>query len=75
MMLEIYRVPEISYHCPTIPFILVGTKIDLRDDAQTINRLAQRNEKPMTLSDGKKLAMELEAFKYLECSALSRVSK
>uniref|UniRef100_A0A158PBD8 SB domain-containing protein n=1 Tax=Angiostrongylus cantonensis TaxID=6313 RepID=A0A158PBD8_ANGCA len=30
--------PEVSHHCPTTPIILVGTKADLRDDGETIER-------------------------------------
>uniref|UniRef100_A0A1I7XR96 Ras-related protein ced-10 n=1 Tax=Heterorhabditis bacteriophora TaxID=37862 RepID=A0A1I7XR96_HETBA len=30
--------PEVSHHCPTTPIILVGTKADLRDDKDTIER-------------------------------------
>ena len=30
---------EIKYYCPEIPIILVGTKVDLRDDLHTLERL------------------------------------
>ena len=32
-------VPEITYHCPKTPFLLVGTQIDLKDDSSTIEKL------------------------------------
>ena len=32
-------VPEITHHCQKTPFLLVGTQIDLRDDAVTIEKL------------------------------------
>jgi cell division control protein 42 len=32
-------VPEITHHCQKTPFLLVGTQIDLRDDAATIEKL------------------------------------
>jgi hypothetical protein len=32
-------IPEISHHCPNVPFLLVGTKLDLRDDVDTIAKL------------------------------------
>ena len=32
-------VPEITHHCQKTPFLLVGTQIDLRDDATTIEKL------------------------------------
>ena len=41
-------VPEISHHCQRTPFLLVGTQIDLRDDAATIEKLAKNKQKPLT---------------------------
>ena len=34
-------VPEITHHCQKTPFLLVGTQIDLRDDAATIEKLGE----------------------------------
>lgn len=34
-------VPEITHHCQKTPFLLVGTQIDLRDDAATLEKLAK----------------------------------
>ena len=68
-------VPEISHHCQKTPFLLVGTQIDLRDDAATIEKLAKNKQKPLTLEVGEKLAKELRAVKYVECSALTQVSE
>lgn len=31
--------PEITHHAPYIPFVLVGTKLDLRTDPTTIEEL------------------------------------
>ena len=67
-------VPEISHHCQKTPFLLVGTQIDLRDDAATIEKLAKNKQKPLTMEMGEKLAKELRAVKYVECSALTQVS-
>ncbi|GBM15138.1 Cell division control protein 42 [Araneus ventricosus] len=70
--LETQWIPEITYYCPETPYILVGTQIDLRDDGITVERLAEKNLKPITPEEGKKLAEELEAVKYLECSVFTR---
>lgn len=67
-------VPEITHHCQRTPFLLVGTQIDLRDDAATIDKLAKNKQKPLTMEMGEKLAKELRAVKYVECSALTQVS-
>ena len=65
-------VPEITHHCPKTPFLLVGTKIDLRDDARTIEKLAKTNQEAITVEQGEELARELKAVKYVECSALTQ---
>merc|ERR1712001_572241 len=41
-------VPEISHHCQRTPFLLVGTQIDLRDDAATIEKLAKNKQTALT---------------------------
>uniref|UniRef100_A0A8C7PLF5 Uncharacterized protein n=1 Tax=Oncorhynchus mykiss TaxID=8022 RepID=A0A8C7PLF5_ONCMY len=66
-------VPEITHHCPKTPFLLVGTQIDLRDDPSTIEKLAKNKQKPITLETAEKLAKDLKAVKYVECSALTQV--
>ena len=66
-------VPEITHHCQKTPFLLVGTQIDLRDDAATVEKLAKNKQKPITQDAGEKLARELRAVKYVECSALTQV--
>lgn len=66
-------VPEITHHCQKTPFLLVGTQVDLRDDATTIEKLAKNKQKPITFEQGEKLARELKAVKYVECSALTQV--
>ena len=41
---------EISWHCPDIPIVLVGTKVDLREGTQTVKRLKAQNQKPISYS-------------------------
>ena len=48
--------------------------MDLRDDASTIEKLAKDKQKPVNSDQGERLARELRAVKYVECSALTQVS-
>jgi len=66
--------PEISHHCPNIPFIICGTKIDLRDDYLIKKMLKSKNEKAISLEEGKELVRELSGIKYLECSSYLRIN-
>lgn len=68
-------VPEISHHCPRTPFLLVGTQVDLRDDSNTLEKLAKNKQRALTCESGEKLARELKAVKYVECSALTQVRR
>ncbi|KIH61501.1 Ras family protein, partial [Ancylostoma duodenale] len=67
-----FRYPEVSHHCPTTPIILVGTKADLREDRETIERLRERRLTPISQTQGLVMAKEIKAVKYLECSALTQ---
>ncbi|XP_028990457.1 ras-related C3 botulinum toxin substrate 3 isoform X3 [Betta splendens] len=64
--------PEVRHHCPNTPIILVGTKLDLRDDKDTIERLRDKKLSPITYPQGLAMAREIGAVKYLECSALTQ---
>lgn len=65
-------VPEITHHCQKTPFLLVGTQIDLRDEPAKVDQLAKNKQKPITSEQGEKLAKDLKAIKYVECSALTQ---
>ncbi|KAK7866083.1 hypothetical protein R5R35_013580 [Gryllus longicercus] len=52
--------PEIRHHCPTVPIVLVATKIDLREEDE--QEIISENE-------GKVLKRRIKAAKYMECSA------
>ncbi|TIA74655.1 hypothetical protein E3P92_01097 [Wallemia ichthyophaga] len=66
-------IPELKHHAPNVPIILVATKVDLRNDRLTIQRLADRGMNPISWSEGSKLAKEIGAVRYLECSAKSQL--
>jgi len=63
--------PEVTHHCPGVPTILVGTKTDLRDDSQIQRTLASRGNKAISHEDGVARAKEINALKYMECSAFT----
>ncbi|XP_057304197.1 cell division control protein 42 homolog [Hydractinia symbiolongicarpus] len=67
-------VPEIMHHCPNTPFLLVGTQVDLRDDAAILEKLAKTKQKPISSKQGYKLARKVKAVKFVECSALTQQS-
>jgi Ras-related C3 botulinum toxin substrate 1 len=64
--------PEISHHAPGVPFLLIGTKVDLRDDDEQVMRLKDKKLEPITEARGNQMAAQLGAQKYLECSALTQ---
>ena len=61
-------IPEIKHHVPDAPFLLVGTKMDLRNDEEVLKKVGN----PLQKSDGDALAKELNARSYVECSALTQ---
>jgi len=63
--------PEVSHHCPTHN-ILVGTKVDLRDDPERLDNLREVGLQPISTTEGEALAKEINAVKYMECSALTQ---
>mmetsp|Transcript_30910 Transcript_30910/g.34469 ORF Transcript_30910/g.34469 Transcript_30910/m.34469 type:complete len:196 (+) Transcript_30910:86-673(+) len=64
--------PEISHHCPNTPIILVGTKLDLREEQDTISKLAAKKQAPITYEQGLQMMKDIGAVKYMECSALTQ---
>lgn len=66
-------IPEIRHHSPKETLvIIVGTKADLRDDPHVLDDLADRSEKAITVEQGYKLAKDVGAVQYLECSAATQ---
>lgn len=64
--------PETHHYCPGIPRLIVGTQIDLRNDARVVEKLARQKQRPVTTKQGEILTRDLGAVKYVECSALNQ---
>lgn len=64
--------PEVHHHCPGVPCLIVGTQTDLRDDPSVREKLAKQKMQPVRKEDGERMAKELGAVKYVECSALTQ---
>lgn len=64
--------PEVHHHCPGVPCLIVGTQVDLRDDPTVVDKLSRQRLRPVTTENGERLAKELGAVKYVECSALTQ---
>eukprot|EP01129_Flabellula_baltica_P006051 TRINITY_DN2232_c0_g1_i1.p1 TRINITY_DN2232_c0_g1~~TRINITY_DN2232_c0_g1_i1.p1 ORF type:complete len:204 (-),score=53.85 TRINITY_DN2232_c0_g1_i1:84-668(-) len=63
--------PEVTRHSPHTPYLLVGTKIDLRENPEALQKLADKRKSPVTKEQGDQLAEELGAGCCMECSALT----
>lgn len=62
-------ISEVMHFCQGVPTILVGCKIDLRNDGKTIEALQQLGQAPVSTSEGQAVAEKIKAINYLECSA------
>lgn len=65
--------PELTRCCPGVPLVLLGTKLDLRDDQDTFTRLAKASLSPISYEQGVLMAREIGAAKYMECSSLRQI--
>ncbi|KAJ6227384.1 protein racg [Anaeramoeba flamelloides] len=61
--------PEIQEHCPNGLCMLVGSKLDLREDNEY---LEENNINPVTTEQGTKLAKDLGCCDYFEMSGLTQ---
>ncbi|NXG53010.1 RHOG protein, partial [Psilopogon haemacephalus] len=64
--------PEVCHHCPSAPVLLVGTKKDLRTHPETLRKLKEQNQAPISTRQGLSLCRQIRAVGYLECSALNQ---
>ena len=55
---------ELKHYCPTVPVILVATKTDLRDN---------HDIKTIPTEEGRTMAEQIGAVKYMEISSLSEI--
>lgn len=58
---------ELNQFCSKLPWVLVGTKLDLREDPESAPQVTQF----ITTEMGQKLASQIGAVSYVECSALT----
>jgi len=64
--------PEITHHCPNVPKLLVGNKVDLREDKEYLERsIPTKIEQAVSVAQGAKIADDIGAKAYMECSALT----
>lgn len=64
-------IPEIQHHVPEAPFIIVATKIDMRNNKDALAKVGA-DFKACTREECQALADELGAAGYEECSALTQ---
>lgn len=60
-------IPELQHHAPGIPIVLVGTKLDLRQDKNYLSD--HRGIVPVTTEQGEELRKHIGAVYYIECSS------
>jgi len=65
-------VPEVRHFCPNVPFLLVGCKMDLRNDPTTIKELAKMKQEPVPYQEGVEVSKKINAEGYVECSAKTK---
>ena len=64
--------PEVRHFCPNVPIILVGNKLDLRNDENTKRELAKMKQKPVERDEGEAIYAKINANCYMECSAKTK---
>ncbi|KAL5841538.1 hypothetical protein ACOSQ3_012141 [Xanthoceras sorbifolium] len=59
--------PELRHYAPNVPIVLVGTKLDLREDKQFLSD--HPGTTPITTAQGEELKKMIGAVTYIECSS------
>jgi len=62
-------ISEVLHFCSGLPIILVGCKVDLRNNEAVRADLNKTNQQPVTTEQGEEVRRKIGAYKYLECSA------
>jgi len=65
-------IKEVRHYRPDSPVILVGTKMDLRNDKKELGKLAKDKQEPVTEEQARKMQRDIGALEYVECSAITR---
>ncbi|XP_057979704.1 rac-like GTP-binding protein RAC2 isoform X1 [Malania oleifera] len=60
-------VPELRHYAPSVPVVLVGTKLDLREDRQYV--MDYPGARTISTEQGEELKKQVGALAYIECSA------
>ena len=65
--------PEIAHSIKNPKFLLVGTKSDLREDPNTLQKLLEEeNCSPVSYQNGLEFSKQINALDYVECSAATQ---
>lgn len=65
--------PEVEHHCPGVPFIVVGTKGDIREDSKVLESMEAKGKPLRPFDHYMAEAKKIGAMRYMECSALKNV--
>lgn len=65
-------IPELRHYAPGVPVILVGTKLDLRDNKQFF--MDHPGAMPITYALGEELRKQIGAAAYIECSSKTQLN-
>ncbi|GAM17314.1 hypothetical protein SAMD00019534_004890 [Acytostelium subglobosum LB1] len=60
--------PEINHYTKNVPIVLVGTQTDLREDAEVLKSLEEKEMKPITYEEGLVMMRKIGARAFSECS-------
>ena len=63
-------VPEVKKHRPNCPYILVGTKADIRNDKNMLAKLKDQGVEPVSVEAANQICKSIKAVKFMECSAM-----